>query len=93
MIKAGIDLKKINDTCKLIGMEQYSPAAFLEVMYRIYTDLDSALHDGTISMSSRHYLPLLIAQGDLGNLLMRLNEETGRQLVGEQLDAGNATTL
>lgn len=93
MIKAGLDLKKIDDTCKLIGMEQYSPSAFLRIMYRIYEDLEVALHDGTISMTSNSYLRMLLAQGDLGNLLMQLNEETSNKLIGEHLDAGNATTL
>jgi hypothetical protein len=89
------DLLKVHDTCKLLGIEQYSPLKFIKVMLQTYEFLqdyaaDLSWYDDLPDGFRRNYEK---CQDDLGKLLLTLDQETANKLIGKHLDAGNATTL
>lgn len=89
------DLLKVHDTCKLLGVEQYSPLKFIKTMLQTYEffqryAVDLSWYDGLPGDFIKNYDK---CQDDLGKLLLTLDQETANKLIGKYLDAGNATTL
>lgn len=89
------NLLKVHETCKLLGVEQYSPLKFIQAMLQTYEFLQKYSPE----LSWYDDLPMEFRSGyercqnNLGKILLTLDQETTNKLIGKYLDAGNATTL
>lgn len=94
-----LELQKISDTCKILGLDSYDPVKFVEIMRSIYSDaldLEVSINKSIQSeafMGDRKvfFWKAIVSRmkDDLGRILLQFDKQTAEEIVEDEINARN----
>lgn len=100
--ETNLELQKISDTCKILGLDSYDPVKFIEIIRSVYydaLDLEVSINNNIHSeafMGDRQvfFWKAIVSRmkDDLGRILLQFDKQTAEEIVEDEINARNLSS-
>ena len=97
--ETNLELQKISDTCKILGLDSYDPVKFIELIRSVYYDaldlevsINRSIEEGAFIQDRKVFFWKAIIsrmKDDLGRILLQFDKQTAEEIVEDEINARN----